>query len=509
MPVVTVLAGAVALTVQAAWTWPSVVDDAYISARYAAQFAAGNGLVYNAGAEAVEGYSNPGWTILLGLLLALRVPALAAMTGLGWAFAVLAMPFAVALTRRVAGNDRPITALPALALGLSPHLAVTATNGIESTMMVTLVLASLWAHLALQDRRWRVGWITGALAWTRPEAFGITVLLAAHDLWEHRRAPRRAVAAWWGLGWTAALFAWRGLTYGALLPNTYAAKSSFPITDTFTVNDQYFAPEQGPMITLVVLCALAALLPPWSGRKGLVWLTAFLLGVIPLTVNLWMPGLRLFLPTAALAFVLIAAGAARLPRAPGALLGAALVALMAVSAVIDGQRARGYDGRHTVQPGNGAQIAAEHLAAHLPQGAVLATRDAGVLAFYVGTHVGVAELHQRALTQPHPEGKDHDVRANTPVNPEAFIATVQRPNVTDLAYGNDKRIFGRFTEPYVYLGRVEQHYHRYYDIYVRADLDVPELPPEVVMNRLGPTPPIEGKARAQPANALPDTGNLP
>ena len=41
-------------------------DDAYITFRYAANYAAGHGLVYNIG-EQVEGYTNFLWTILMVL----------------------------------------------------------------------------------------------------------------------------------------------------------------------------------------------------------------------------------------------------------------------------------------------------------------------------------------------------------------------------------------------------------------------------------------------------------
>ena len=46
------------------------VDDAYISFRYARNFARGWGLVYNAG-ERIEGYTNFLWTVLIGIAIRL------------------------------------------------------------------------------------------------------------------------------------------------------------------------------------------------------------------------------------------------------------------------------------------------------------------------------------------------------------------------------------------------------------------------------------------------------
>src|SRR4051812_43506473 len=43
-------------------------DDAYITYRYAENLARGNGLVFNAAAQPVEGYSNLSWILLLAVL---------------------------------------------------------------------------------------------------------------------------------------------------------------------------------------------------------------------------------------------------------------------------------------------------------------------------------------------------------------------------------------------------------------------------------------------------------
>src|SRR5437773_11900091 len=57
--------------------WPFVIDDTFISLRYARNLAAGQGLVYNVG-ERVEGYTNFLWTVALALPHLLRVDAVAA-----------------------------------------------------------------------------------------------------------------------------------------------------------------------------------------------------------------------------------------------------------------------------------------------------------------------------------------------------------------------------------------------------------------------------------------------
>lgn len=500
--------GAAVLLINAWPSWLSVVDDAYISARYAAQLAAGNGLVFSAGQTPVEGYSNPLWTILLAALLAIGVPVLPAMIGMGVVFGLLSLPLVLGITQQLTGSRDVRTATPVLLTALSPYVAVSMTNGLESSMMLAVVLATVWAFLALDEGRWRVGLLAGLVGWTRPEGFGITLLVVAFELWVHRKDLRKAMAsAGAAIGLLALLFGARFVIYGRWLPNTYDAKSSFPITETWTVNDQYLMPERWPLMVALGAWLLGSVMPPWSGRKAMVSAVAIVLAGVQLTVNLWMPALRYFLAPMSLAACLLVAASFRLPARASLATCLGLIGAMAFFLVGSGDRVRGYDGRHTVQPGNGAQRAGEHLAAYLKPEAVLATRDAGVLAFYVGTSVRMAEIHNRALTQPHDNGADVDIRAFTPTNPEVFAATVQRDHADKIAYANDRKVFEKLTQPYTYLGRVEQHYHRYYDIYVRSDLGIPPLPPEIVVNFNGPQPRIVGEAGAPPPEeALPDTG---
>jgi len=103
----------------------------------------------------------------------------------------------------------------------------------------------------------------------------------------------------------------------------------------------------------------------------------------------------------------------------------------------------------------------------------------------VGTDVRVAELHPRSLTQPHPDGADNDWKALLPSAPAAVAFTVNSSKAKPFYYSLERRIWRHLNADYHYLGRVEQHYRRHYDIYVRADLDVPALEPSVVTNFAG------------------------
>lgn len=125
-------------------------DDAFISYRYAANLLAGNGLVFNAG-EPVEGYSNFLYTLLIvpGFLFGHEHIYLFSLSLNG----ALLIGCCLLLQRLI---NRHMGALPALLgtclLALSPVLWANAATGLESVLMLFLVLAT-WSLLDLDAVR--------------------------------------------------------------------------------------------------------------------------------------------------------------------------------------------------------------------------------------------------------------------------------------------------------------------------------------------------------------------
>ncbi len=462
-------AGATALGLVAhAWPrWDSVVDDAYISARYAEHLAEGYGLVYNAIGDPVEGYTNLAWTVLLAAGRAVGLPILPLMTGMGALFGVLAVWGVVALAGALGAPGR-WRWLAGILLVASPHFAVVTTNGIESSMYVAGVAWTAWAMLAAPA--W-AGALAGALLVTiRPEGAVMAGILALGGAARGWREPR----SWLPLAGTVAAFValeiWRFAVYGAWVPNTWDAKFARPLADQIEFNLGYLRPDMPVWVGLALVAAVIPVMFARDPRRWAVWAVALATVALAFRVDMWMPGGRLLQPACALIYALVAVEAAKV-RIGWLALGWALV----VPATPWGRHPAYYDSKHTVLPGNPAQLAAEHVAAHSPAGAWLATRDAGVLAYYVGTRIHVGELHNRALTRRHPGGADADWQTAAPEDPEIVIPTVQRSDATGPVYPSDRGVFSALTQPYRFLGRVEQHHHRYYDVWVRADLDMPPL----------------------------------
>lgn len=217
------------LAARAAHLWSPflLLDDAFISFRYAQNLLAGHGLVYNPG-ERVEGYTNFLWTLLLaaGGALGLDLPRLSV------ALAAAAGIAAVALLARLAAWAFPesplLAALPPLvfaSLGSQPRFVV---SGLETLLFAALLLLGL--ERLLVGRRPAAAGAAFALAtMARPEG-GLYWLLTL---------PFAAAGAGDGRRWRAALrfalpfvalylpyFVWRWSYYGWLLPNTFYVKAS-------------------------------------------------------------------------------------------------------------------------------------------------------------------------------------------------------------------------------------------------------------------------------------------
>jgi arabinofuranosyltransferase len=218
-------------------TWPWLVDDAYISLRYAERLVGGDGLTWTDG-ERVEGYSNLAWILLTALFRALGADAITTVRVLG--LVCTAATFAVLLGSRVLPSSAPAL----LAVAITATLAATATwttAGLEVPLLM-LALAVAFAAMArgFAAANERAGpWLLagsalGLAMWTRPDSplwLGIAVVVVATFRGGGGAAtPRSSRArriAWLVVVPILALLAqsmFRVAYYGEWLPNTAFAK---------------------------------------------------------------------------------------------------------------------------------------------------------------------------------------------------------------------------------------------------------------------------------------------
>jgi len=206
-------------------------DDAMISMRYAANWADGHGLVWNPG-ERVEGYTNFGWTAIMGLchLLGLtpsHTCLVIQLLGIPVLWGCLAGTLLLAKSCRLV----PVVACGAMMLAVAQwNLNFFTLVGMESgllTLMVTFALRE--SVLAIRKREGRVApmlWFAGALL-IRPDAL---ILLLFSAVFLLVAAPRKRSRTIVGLVIVAVVMSahllWRHHFYGDWFPNTYYLKAT-------------------------------------------------------------------------------------------------------------------------------------------------------------------------------------------------------------------------------------------------------------------------------------------
>jgi len=201
------------------------VDDAYISFRYAANLVAGHGLVYNPG-EAIEGYTNFLWTLLIALGLPLGIDEHTSSKIMG----ALAAMGTMAVMYRLSARLQPMGGLPCVATWL---FATSSTSvcwsvfGLETSLFQFFIATGTLMMFEENDRERAFpasGLVFALAGLTRPEApmfLGLPMLLLGRRFFSRQNIVR-------GLLFALPIgvhMLWRHGYYGSWTPATLAAKT--------------------------------------------------------------------------------------------------------------------------------------------------------------------------------------------------------------------------------------------------------------------------------------------
>ena len=220
-----VLPLAIVALAAALWLWWAlsthmVLEDAYITFRYARNLARGLGFVFNPG-EHVLGTTTPLVTLLLAGLGRIfgpdRVPLLARLVLPPFGLAAVLLVY---LTVRRFGLGRAAAAAAALLCALHPLLIVTSVGGMETP--VVLFLMALGFFLLSHEKSVAATLTAGLLILCRPDGVIWAGLVIAAALWARYRRPLAQ-----GIACVAVLLPWMifaTLYFGSCIPNTVAAK---------------------------------------------------------------------------------------------------------------------------------------------------------------------------------------------------------------------------------------------------------------------------------------------
>ena len=140
--------------------FPYIVDDTFISLRYARNLVNGAGLVYNPG-QHVEGYSNFSWVMIEALLIRLELPIITSIKLLGLASAVATALLSFLLARRVLPKSPEGLVAGFIALTLiclNTSIAVWSQGGLETDFFALLVVAMCLRFEVELDRKRPLPW---------------------------------------------------------------------------------------------------------------------------------------------------------------------------------------------------------------------------------------------------------------------------------------------------------------------------------------------------------------
>jgi membrane protein YdbS with pleckstrin-like domain len=209
----------------------ALFDDAMISMQYAKNLAHGAGLVWNAGGDRVEGFSNPLWVFYMAFWHLFPIPSNEISLPIQISGAVLLFGNLI-VVKKIADELMEGVLAPLLAVFLTAfyfHLNNWSLQGMEvSALVLLLSAATLLALRSFKAKRfsvWPYALLTiGTLV--RVDMVVPMVVLTAFLAWKD--PARRKQHLSWGLGLLAASVAMQTIArrwyYGDWLPNTYYLK---------------------------------------------------------------------------------------------------------------------------------------------------------------------------------------------------------------------------------------------------------------------------------------------
>ncbi len=354
-------------------------DDAFISFRYAENWANGLGWVFNPN-EYVEGFSNPLWTAIFGLVFLMDGDPVHWSLLFGYASIVL-LVYATHRLLQTLGASQKALWLGAFLVSLDPSMVLEAVQGLESVFYAGLL--PLTIAVAIEERqnntdhRWSL-FYSGLLCLTRPEA-PLFVGLIYTGLWCMDNNWKRSLLP---LGWMAVLIGTltglRMWYFGDPLPNTFYAKVG-GWAGMRGLQYCWLHAQHHPVVWLGALASIVVRKSPHS--RLLLWIAVpYLLYVISIGGD-FKPTSRFILPLAGIFVALLTTSMRHLPQK---MVPAGIVCALVISV----------GGRSTlfVKAETWAQIRRDNLIArkvvgdwlaqYTPPNTVLAMHSIGVVPFY-------------------------------------------------------------------------------------------------------------------------------
>ncbi|HRD70221.1 MAG TPA: protein LphB [Legionella sp.] len=263
--------------------WPFTIDDMYISLRYARNWVAGDGLLWNFNDLPVEGYSNFSFVLLGALSLFLKLDPVVTLKLAGLAGLFFTCVFIYLISRF--WFDARIALIPCIALLFYKGQIIWAISGLETSVYQALISGSVYfafrglGYLFYPKHRgplkhlyfFMAGVFISVAGFTRPEAPALMVLFLLLILWD---APCRNLRdyGYLTLSYIAPIgmfylpyFLWRWHYYGYLFPNAVYCKGF--INEWFKLDAAYLK-----LTLLWIILSIPAVINAKDKRHYFLWL---------------------------------------------------------------------------------------------------------------------------------------------------------------------------------------------------------------------------------------------
>ncbi len=237
-------------------------DDMMTSMRYARNLAEGNGLVWTAGGDRVEGYSNFLWTMVMAAVHVFRPPSNIAaipVRAIGYLCTVGTFAFAIRLLRVFVPRSAIPPAVMLACMALCKDVILWAAWGFENALLGFLLLVFLVRLFERRDDD-RIAYLALALI-PITRADGMYLFAASAVIALLLSNNRRRTIAWLALALVpfAAHLTFRLSYYGEWLPNTYYLKIH-GLTDRYRRGFEYaqgFTQAYGVLLAVSIASGLS------------------------------------------------------------------------------------------------------------------------------------------------------------------------------------------------------------------------------------------------------------
>ncbi|PKO07264.1 MAG: hypothetical protein CVU41_02990 [Chloroflexi bacterium HGW-Chloroflexi-3] len=207
-------------------------DDATISLQYARNLANGNGIVWNAGGEYIEGYTNPLWVVYMAFFHLFPIPiskmALCIQIS-GAIFVLISLIFVKKISAFLSNNNIFITLLSVFSTAFYYPISNWSLLGTEVSILILLTLIVVWLSIqSLEGNKFKKGVyiILGLTLLIRMDMVVSYIIIWVFLIIFNPQNRMKHVL--WGflslLVFLGGQTLFRYFYYGDLLPNTYYLK---------------------------------------------------------------------------------------------------------------------------------------------------------------------------------------------------------------------------------------------------------------------------------------------